>query len=1130
MTKRKKQIQPEISEEKIVRTEYSEEMQQSFVDYSMSVIVSRAIPDIRDGLKPVHRRILYTMNENGLNSDKQYVKCADVVGSVLGRYHPHGDSSVYDALVVMGQDWKKSVKLIDGNGNFGSIEGDVPAAYRYCVTGDTYINTNKGLIKINELVKNSKSNSDNPIDICVTNFNGNRAGSKMLFNSGKHPIIKVVTKDGYEIKGSENHPIAVATTDSLGKPGFKWKRLDEITMNDEIIIFVGSTVSSNRDFIEENEAKMLGALFANGYVDYNNNKVEFISDNMELVTKMKIWMTQYFHANLLEYKSTNSEHIKLEANLDNDFKYFIDKYELKAGLSNASVPKYILQSTQKIQKLFLQYFFEGSAIINGKHKKGDKDDVYIVEIITHLFSNDLLHQIQLLLLSFGIYSKKVKLKTGENGLSITGKNSIINFCKQINFVSFEKQKRTKIIYETIINNPEPENIKIKTSSKYRCTNIKSITKLPAEDVYSVRVDSKCHSYIANGFINHNTECRLTKFTEDSFLDDLNKDTVDFVTNYDERREEPSILPAKIPNVLVNGTEGIAVGMTTNTPPHNLTEIMNGYKAYIDNKKITIKELMEIVKGPDFPTGGIVANKNDLKEIYETGKGKIRIRGKIKYEPGKKKNDKDLLIITEIPYTMIGSGINKFLSDVADLVKSKKLPEVTDIMNQSSKEGIRLVIELKKGSDYKRVENILYKKTRLEDTFGVNMLYVVSGRPEQLNLKDIYKHFLDFQIETKTRKYTALLKKEKEKKEIQEGLIDAINIIDLIIEILRGSKNTKMAKECLMGRSIDGINFKTRESKKTAKQLKFTEIQAQSILDMRLSKLIGLELDLLIKDRENSIKLINKYEKILKSKKEMFKLIKSEADDIIKKYGYNRKTKIDNLDIVNIDLDKIEEKDIAFAIDKFNYVKTYDLAIFKKNEDFIKNENKKILICKNTDSVCIFTDTGNMHQVKCMDIPLIKLKDKGVPLDNISNFNSSAERILNIISKENLSKIQILFTTKNGFVKVVPCKEFLTNRKTIVATKLNKDDKIISIIDNIETQLVIQSKNGLFIRFPIDEIPKMKKTSIGVQGIKLKNNDEVTNVYSVQSRNIPSISVNNKEISLSKVKLVKRGGVGTKIRL
>ena len=557
--------------EKIITTEYSEEMQRSYMNYSMSVITARAIPDARDGLKPVQRRVLYDMSELKLGHDKPHRKSARIVGDTMGKYHPHGDSSIYDTLVVMSQNFKKGMALIDGHGNFGSIEGDGAAAMRY------------------------------------------------------------------------------------------------------------------------------------------------------------------------------------------------------------------------------------------------------------------------------------------------------------------------------------------------------------------------------------TEARLEKFAEEVYLKDLDK-TVDFVPNYDETEKEPEVLPVRVPNLLINGAEGIAVGMSTSIPPHNLGEVVDAVKAYIQNPDITTEELMRYMPGPDFPTGGIIANKKDLPAIYETGAGKIKLRGRIEVELGKRRSDKDKLVITEIPYTMIGAGINKFLMDVADLVESKKLTDVTDISNQSNKEGIRIVLELKKDADVEKIKNILYKKTKLEDTYGVNMLAIADGRPETLNLRGILKNYLDFQYKNNTRKYQVLLEKELEKKEIKEGLIKACDVIDLIIAILRGSKNLKDAKACLMEGDISRINFRVPGFEEDAKQLHFTEKQATAILEMRLYKLIGLEILALEKEYRETLRKIKEYQHILKNRDTMNQVIMEDLDAIKEEFAMIRMTDIEDGKEAVYEEAPVEVQEVAFIMDRFGYCKLLDKSTYERNLETVESEHPHVVRC------------------------------------------------------------------------------------------------------------------------------------------------------------------------------------------
>ena len=656
-------------EHSIIRTEYSELMQKSYIDYAMSVIIARALPDVRDGLKPVQRRTLYDMYELGIRYDKPYRKSARIVGDTMGKYHPHGDSSIYDALVVMAQDFKKGLPLVDGHGNFGSIEGDGAAAMRY------------------------------------------------------------------------------------------------------------------------------------------------------------------------------------------------------------------------------------------------------------------------------------------------------------------------------------------------------------------------------------TEARLQKVTQEAYLADLDKNVVDFMPNFDETEKEPVVLPVKVPNLLVNGAEGIAVGMATSIPPHNFGEVIDGVIAYMKNPDITTAEMMQYIPGPDFPTGGIIANKDDLPAIYESGVGKIKIRGKIEIEKGK--GGKDRMVITEIPYTMIGANIGKFLNDVYGLVESKATSDITDITNQSSKEGIRIVLELKKGADIEALENLLYKKTKLEDTFGVNMLAVADGRPETMGVVPIIRHHVKFQYEIATRKYQTLLAKEQDKKEIQEGLIRACNVIDLIIEILRGSRNIKDAKACLTDGNTDHITFKNPSSKIMAQQLNFTDRQAQAILEMRLYKLIGLEIEALMKEHDETLENIAKYEDILEHRSSMAKVIIKELTAFKKAYGKERKTVIDNLKEAVVAAKKIEEQDVVFLMDRFGYAKIVDTSVYERNKEAANAEYRHIFTCKNTDKICIFTDKGQMHLLKVLDLPYGKFRDKGTPIDNLCNYDSREENVVYLAGLEHVSSHRMLFGTKYAMIKVVDGMEFVVAKKTTAATKLGEEDEVLN---------------------------------------------------------------------------------------
>jgi DNA gyrase subunit A len=534
--------------------------------------------------------------------------------------------------------------------------------------------------------------------------------------------------------------------------------------------------------------------------------------------------------------------------------------------------------------------------------------------------------------------------------------------------------------------------------------------------------------------------------------------------------------------------------------------------------------MKHIQGPDFPTGGIVANQDELLSIYETGAGKIKVRGRLEVE--KAKGGKEKLVITEIPYPMIGANIGKFLNDVYSLVETKKTSDIVDISNQSSKEGIRIVLDLRKGCDVDNLCNLLYKKTRLEDTFGVNMLAVAEGRPEVMGLKQVIRHHVEFRFDVATRKYKYLLAKELDKKEVQEGLIKAYDIIDLIIEILRGSKNIKDARACMIEGNIEGIQFKNPSSEKLAAKLRFTERQANAILEMPLKRLIGLELEALLQDHDTTLKLIAEYEDILGSRTSMARVIIKELDRLRKEYGKPRKTGLENAEEVVYEEKKIEEMPVVILVDRFSYAKTIDMAAFERNQEAAYGENSYVIPSLNTDKLAVFTDKGQLHLIKVSDIPFGKFRDKGKPIDNMSNYSSGEETIVFMESLHTLSHSQLLFVSKTGMVKRVQGQEFDVSKRTTAATKLNQGDSLLAVgtIGKAKT-LVLQSEKGMFLRFPMESVSEMKKTAVGVRGIRL-DKDQVAATY-VLGEEEQRIPWKDGEISLNRLRIANRDTKGVK---
>jgi len=632
-----------------------------------------------------------------------------------------------------------------------------------------------------------------------------------------------------------------------------------------------------------------------------------------------------------------------------------------------------------------------------------------------------------------------------------------------------------------------------------------------------------------------TEARLLEYAEDAYLQDIDS-TVEFIPNFDGSEKEPEVLPSRVP-LFVQGSEGIAVGMATSIPSHNLTESLEAAKAYIKNNNISTEALMEKMPGPDFPTGGIIVNKSVLAEIYETGMGKIRIRAKLSVEEGTKKTDRIKLIIDEIPYTMVGNGISAFFGELKKLVEGKQFPELMDLRNESNGDDIRIIMELKSGSDIERIENMLYKKTRLEDTIGVKFLAVANKRPEVLNLKEMLKYYTEFQYEINEKKYKALLDKALGKKEIQEGLIKACDVIDLIIEIIRGSKSIKEAKDCLINGNTEPIKFKSKKSEIEAKQLLFTSAQAAAILEMQLSKLIGLEIIALQNEHKETLNRIAKYNDILNNPDTMKKTIIAEINRLQKKYPQKRLTKITEEQIVEYK-EKVIEQDLYVLVDRFAYVKTIDAATYERNKETIYQEYVYSAFCKSTDRLYFFADSGERYMVKCDNIPFGKLRDKAVPLGTLSTFNQTNETILYVVPEMELQGLQLVFITKNAMIKRIFGEELVSRKKAMSATKFKiESDRLIFVSDIgsitgdiYKTNIVLHTKGGYFNRFTTEDIVLQKRNSSGTEGIKIKKNDELEGVVLFSERDDdPIVDYNGKEVHIKRLKFGSRGSGGIKNR-
>lgn len=626
-----------------------------------------------------------------------------------------------------------------------------------------------------------------------------------------------------------------------------------------------------------------------------------------------------------------------------------------------------------------------------------------------------------------------------------------------------------------------------------------------------------------------TEARLSK-TAMTMLENLDKGLVPFGPNFDESEKEPLVLPATLPNLLINGTTGIAVGMATNMPPHNPGEVIDGVIAYMDNPEISTKGLMKYIKGPDFPTGAAITNTDDLFDIYDTGEGKIKLRAKAEIENGT--NGRKNIVVTEIPYTVAGNK-TKLLENLVSLSKDKVFDEIYDVRDESSKEGIRIVVEVKKDRNVENLLNGLYQKTALEDTYGVNMLAVKDKQPITFTLKGLVQEFVEFQEELYTKEYEHLLEKAKARLEIVAGLIKATDVIDLIIEILRGSNSVKQAKNCLINGVTTDIKFKSQKSEKAAAKLGFTKNQADAILAMPLSKLIGLELLKLHQENDLLLSNIEEYNNILGNIAELHKVIKKRLKNYKKQFGRGRRTILTNMDAGKY-VEEVKEEDLYVLIDRFGYCKSVDESSYSRISAESLNEYTHKLQIRNTDKLCVFTKNGFMHQIKMSAVPKGRNRDKGVLIQSLCKLGN--DEVLIYIAFEDLFNSQLLFATKNGLVKLVSGIEFETIRSTINATKLDDGDELIAVRPlsdeesiSEDSSVVIITHKEASLRFPLSQVNELKKASKGVKGITMAADDYAW-YAEVISKETETIEHDGKKFSAKKIKIRKRNDKASRSKI
>jgi DNA gyrase subunit A len=1032
----------------------------------------------------------------------------------------------------MGQPWSLRYPLIDGNGNFGSPGNDPPAAMRYCVTGETLVRTPFGTTRIDEIVPGVEADSETDIDLKVLDRSGNLVRASKFFHSGEHPTLKLRTREGYELTGTQNHPV-LCLVSVAGVPTMLWKLLDEIAPGDRAVMQRVVPDELGAPSLEHHEAAVLaGALISEGwiserYTEFANTDsgffgrvmaaLDLVGDNRRILGSEITSTGQTLHRVRIHTSGLRNgplaEMIALRS---------ADKF----------VPSFVWAGPPAVKRAFLQALFEGDGSSSLLPRNA-------IQISYATRSARLAGEVQQLLLEFGVVARQCRYDNGEIKVVITNRRDARIFAGQVGFLGRKQAKLESELgvipvassalssdhvpfvgdfirehgasrwperdwlvrhnvdrverwerngAEIAAHITEPgvlDVVEPLVDGRFYFAEVTSITPAGTQAVYSIRVDTDDHAFITNGFVNHNTESKLSPLAME-MLRDIDEDTVDMQDNYDGRTQEPTILPARFPNLLVNGSEGIAVGMATKIPPHNLREVAGAVQWYLDHpeadESTTLEAALEIVKGPDFPTRGLIVGQQAIQDAYRTGRGSIRMRAVVEVEEDAR--GRPCLVVTELPYQV---NPDSLAERVAELVKEGKLTGIADIRDESSgRTGMRLILVLKRDAVAKVVLNNLYKHTQLQETFGANMLALVDGVPRTLNLAQFIRHYVDHQIDVIRRRTAYRLRKAEERAHILRGLVKALDMLDEVIALIRRSPTVEDSRQGLM------------------QLLEVDEIQAGAILDMQLRRLAALERQKIIDELARIEIEIADLEDILAKPERQRSIVSDELAEIVSKFGDDRKTQIIPFDGEVSMEDLITREDVVVTITRTGYAKRTKVDLYRSQKRGGKGVSGASLrqddivshffVISTHSWILFFTNKGRVYRAKAYELPEANRVAKGQHVANLLAFLPD-EHIAQVIQIPNYQvQPYLVLATKNGLVKKTRLEEFDSNRSGgIIAINLREDDELVgATLAAPENDLLLVSKRAQAIRFNAtdDALRPMGRATSGVIGMRFGDSDEL----------------------------------------
>ncbi|MFZ0161410.1 MAG: DNA gyrase subunit A, partial [Kineosporiaceae bacterium] len=1107
--------------ERIVDIDVEQEMQGAFLEYAYSVIYSRALPDARDGLKPVQRRILYSMAEMGLRPDRAHVKCGRIVGDVMGKLHPHGDGAIYDALVRLAQDFTLRMPLVDGHGNFGSLD-DGPAAYRYCVTGDTRIRLADGRSpRIADLAA-LEPDSERPLDLDVLDRNGLPVRASAIFHSGSHPVIAVQTDSGHQLRGSHNHPVlALCLVDQV--PRLIWRRLDELQPGEVLCLARNAPLDAEPTTAERHLGVLLGAWVSRGWASrtraaFATTDQAFFDDVVRAYDDLVGGPTVVDQRPV--HRSGATTFMLDVTDLGRFTRSVLGEL---VGLSAARlrIPEAIWCAGPGAKRAFLRAAFEGDgSIVETRH--------HSVSVEYRTASLGLALDVQELLLEFGVHAQLTEdVVRDEYRLIISARHNVDQFAGSVGFLAATQERlegllaalpaavhrlggdvapylrdyllramptprvdgRPWLADQSIDRWPARRTATLHRMERapvravvsaimdpgYRYVTVASVEHQGAEPVYSVKVESADHSFLAGGFVNHNTEARMAPAAL-LMTDGLDENVVDFVPNYDGQLSQPEVLPSALPNLLVNGASGIAVGMATNMPPHNLVEVVGAARHLLAHPEATLDDLMRFVPGPDLPTGGKIVGLDGIRDAYAGGRGTFRTRATTRIESVTARRQG--IVVTELPYLV---GPEKVIEKIKDLVLAKKLQGIADVVDLTDRDkGLRLVIELKGGFNADAVLEQLYRMTPLEDSFGINNVALVEGQPRTLGLREMLSVYIGHRLDVVRRRCEYRLGKAGDRLHLVEGLLIAILDIDEVIAVIRGSDDTAQARERLM----------------TVFDL--TRVQTDYILEMplrRLTRFSTLELEA---ERGELQAAMAELAAILADEGRRRQVVSAELADVATAYGTPRRTVL--LESAGTAVTAARSAPLEVADDPCWVLLSSTGLLARTSSDeplpspdpSRRAQHDTVVSCVRATArgeVAALTSTGRMIRVPVLDMPALPPTSTAPSLSG----GAPASEFLALDKGERLLALAgllpgsagIALGTAQGVVKRVAI-DYPSNKDSWEVIALRDGDEVVGAVDlpHEDCDLVFVTSDAQLLRFGAAKVRPQGRAAGGMAGINL----------------------------------------------